>query len=65
MKAIFEGKLFSVVDDNSDGLILERKGMQITVEYGDETLIVDPTDSELEEHCTDEMPLLYQSKSLN
>jgi len=49
MKAIYQGKLWHVMDDDGGGLFLERAdGSLIHAPYDDPSLIVDPTDDEVE-----------------
>lgn len=52
MKVIFENRLWVVVGDDGEGLWLESLSEltgRIYASYGDESLVVDPTDAEVDE----------------
>lgn len=50
MKAIYRGELHHVIDDAGDGVILDYEDEPgwIKVEYGEDSLIVDPTDDQVD-----------------
>jgi hypothetical protein len=47
MKAIYDSRIYNVVDVVLDIILEGRDGKQISVDLSDERLIVDPTDSEV------------------
>ena len=47
MKALYENRIYEVVDAAGDLLVRDRDGVVLTVDYGDEGLIVDPTDTQI------------------
>jgi hypothetical protein len=47
MKALYESRIYNVVDVVLDIILEGRDGRQFAVEFDDERLIVDPTDSEV------------------
>lgn len=58
MKAIWQRELYSIVKDSSDGVYLssvelENEDELLYVDYSEPGLIIDPTDSDIEEMSID------------
>jgi hypothetical protein len=52
MKAIYNGKLYSVEDQEADFVVLcDDEGKTFPVRLGNDTLIIDPTDDEVANLC--------------
>jgi len=49
MKALYDNRIYNVVDVVLDIILEERDGKQFSVDLSDERLIVDPTDSDVAE----------------
>jgi hypothetical protein len=47
MKAIYNDNVYYIVEADADLTLETAKGEQFDVEFGDENLIVDPTDNEV------------------
>jgi len=47
MKAIYDGRIHNVADADVEIVLEDKAGKQFAVDFGDERLIVDPTDSEV------------------
>jgi hypothetical protein len=47
MKAIFDSRIFNIIEDGDDVVLEGSGGDKIAIDFGDERLIVDPTDSEV------------------
>jgi hypothetical protein len=47
MKALYNNRIYQVVEADGDLVLKGSDGVALTVDYGDEELIVDPTDSEI------------------
>lgn len=47
MKAIYDNQLFNVIDAAGDLTLERRDGTLLVVDFGDDRLIVDPTDEQV------------------
>ena len=47
MNALYHNRIYEVVEADCDLLLRGIDGVALTVDYGDEELIVDPTDTEI------------------
>ena len=47
MNALYNNRIYEVVEADGDLLLKGRDDVALTVDYGDEELIVDPTDTEI------------------
>ena len=47
MNALYHNRIYEVVEADDDLLLKGKDGVALTVDYGDEELIVDPTDTDI------------------